>query len=132
LYDSFSEPMRDFLERLDVRYEARGKSPDDDLRAEHPLVRVHPETGRKSLYFDSQWSTRVIGLRRSEGEALLAFLRSYVTDPTYMCRYRWTEGTFAMWDNRCTLHRVASDFVGERVIQRVTVVGEKPVAARSL
>jgi alpha-ketoglutarate-dependent taurine dioxygenase len=46
------------------------------------------------------------------------------------CRYRWTEGTFAMWDNRCTLHRVASDFVGERVIQRVTIAGDKPIAAR--
>jgi taurine dioxygenase len=67
-------------------------------------------------------------LNAAEGEAFLAFLRSYVTDPTFACRYHWSDGTFAMWDNQCTLHRVARDFIGERIINRVTVVGEKPIA----
>jgi taurine dioxygenase len=53
-----------------------------------------------------------------------------VTDPTFSCRYRWSEGTYALWDNRCTIHRVASDFIGERVIQRVTVAGEPLVPVR--
>jgi taurine dioxygenase len=129
LYESFSEPMRAFLGKLHVRYEAA--LPDGDrLVGEHPVVRVHPETGRPSLFFDSQWSTGVVELGADEGAAVLAFLRSYVKDPTYQCRYRWAEGTFAMWDNRCTLHRVASDFVGERIIQRVTVAGEPPVGVR--
>lgn len=129
LYESLSESMREFLEHLSVHYQAKRKNM-EPLAAEHPIVRVHPDTGRKSLFFDSQWSTKVVGLHDSESDALLAFLRGYVKDPTYACRYRWTEGTFAMWDNRCTLHRVASDFVGERVIQRVTVAGVKPVGPR--
>jgi taurine dioxygenase len=121
--------MRELLGRLRVRYEA--SSPDGGrLVAEHPVVRVHPETERPSLFFDSQWSTGVVELGDEESAALLAFLRAYVKDPTYQCRYRWAEGTFAMWDNRCTLHRVASDFVGERIIQRVTVAGEPPVGVR--
>jgi taurine dioxygenase len=126
VYESLSPMMRDFVERLTVVYESGAKGPAGHV-AEHPLVRVHPETGRTSLFFDPMYSTRVSALNAAEGDALLAFLRSYVTDPTFACRYRWTDGTFAMWDNQCTLHRVASDFVGERIIHRVTVAGEKPL-----
>jgi taurine dioxygenase len=129
LYESLSDAMRDFVEGLSVRYEAR-LSDGGRLVGEHPIVRVHPETRRPTLYFDSQWSKAVVQLSKEESDAMLGFLRAYVKDPTFQCRYRWTEGTFAMWDNRCTPHRVASDFVGERIIQRVTVAGERPVGAR--
>jgi taurine dioxygenase len=129
LYESLSTPMRQFLECLSVRYVAWTKD-GNRLVGEHPIVRVHPETDRPSLYFDSQWSKSIIDLSRDESDAVLAFLRSYVKDPTFQCRYHWSEGTFAMWDNRCTVHRVASDFVGERMIQRVTVAGEPPVGLR--
>jgi taurine dioxygenase len=60
---------------------------------------------------------------------VLAFLRAYVTDPNFACRYQWQPGTLAMWDNRCTLHRVANDFVGERIIHRVTLAGDGPIVA---
>jgi len=129
VYESLSPVMRDFVAGLTVVYESGAKGPPGHV-AEHPLVRVHPETGRTCLFFDPMYSTRVLELNDSEGEALLAFLRSYVTDPTFACRYHWTDGTFAMWDNQCTLHRVASDFVGERVIHRVTVAGVKPISPR--
>jgi taurine dioxygenase len=75
------------------------------------------------------YSTRVVELHPTESEALLTFLRVSITDPTFACRYRWADGTFAMWDNRCTMHRVSSDFVGERIIHRVTVAGDAPVRA---
>jgi taurine dioxygenase len=126
LYEALSEPMRTFVEGLQVRYVAWTKD-GVQLVGEHPLVRMHPETNRPSLYFDSQWSKSVIDLNKDESDSLLAFLRSHVKDPTFQCRYHWSEGTFAMWDNRCTVHRVASDFVGERIIQRVTVAGEPPI-----
>ena len=126
VYDSLSTTMRDFVERLTVVYESGARGPAGHV-AEHPLVRIHPETNRKCLFFDPMYSTGVVELNGSEGDALLAFLRSYVTDPTFACRYQWADGTFAMWDNRCTLHRVASDFVGERIINRVTVAGDKPI-----
>ena len=131
LYESFTAPMREFLDRLSVRYVVSTKD-GDRLVGEHPMVRVHPETNRPSLYFDSMYSKGIIELGKDESDAMLGFLRTYVKDPTYQCRYRWSEGTFAMWDNRCTLHRVASDFMGERIIQRVTVAGEAPFGIRSV
>jgi taurine dioxygenase len=128
VYDSLSEPMRAFLASLTVVYDSAVYAP-MDLVAEHPLVRVHPETGRPGLFFDPMYSTRVLELQPSESDAVLRFLRSVITDPTFACRYRWSDGTFAMWDNRCTMHRVSSDFVGERIIHRVTVAGDVPARA---
>ncbi len=125
LYDSFSPALRAFLGGLTVVYDSATRSVPGHV-AEHPLVHVHPESGRTCLLFDPMYSSRVVELRAGESDALLAFLRASVTDPTYACRYRWSDGTFAMWDNRCTLHRVASDFVGERIIHRVTVAGATP------
>jgi taurine dioxygenase len=128
LYDSLSTPMKVFLEQLTVEYDTatRGRP---GLTARHPLVAVHPETGRRSLYFDPMYSTVIPELERGESDAILAYLRSRVADPTLACRHRWSVGDLAMWDNRCTLHRVASDYVGRRVIHRVTVCGEPPEAA---
>jgi taurine dioxygenase len=121
--ESLSDPMQRFLEQLSVRYRSTFGKP-DRLEAVHPLVRAHPETGRKSLYFDPLYARRVPELNPTESDGVLSFLRSYVTDTTFCCRYRWSEGTFAMWDNRCTMHRVASDYVGERIVHRVTLADE--------
>jgi len=128
VYESLSPSMCAFLSGLTVAYDSSVFAP-MQLVAEHPLVRVHPETGRTGLFFDPMYSTHVVELHPSESDALLAFLRSVITDPTFSCRYRWTDGAFAMWDNRCTMHRVSSDFVGERIIHRVTVAGDVPVRA---
>jgi taurine dioxygenase len=129
LLESFSPPMQEFLERLHVRYDPRGKGEMAQV-AEHPLVSLHPDTGRAAFLLDAMWGRRIVELERAESDALLGFLRVHVTDPTFSCRYRWSEGTYALWDNRCTIHRVASDFIGERVIQRVTVAGEPLVPVR--
>jgi len=119
--------VMELVRRLD---NAKVPTSSEDLPTHvHPVVRVHPETGRAGLFFDPMYSTRVIELHPSESDAVLAFLRSAITDPTFACRYRWANGTFAMWDNRCTMHRVSSDFLGERIIQRVTVAGDVPVRA---
>ena len=126
VYESLSATMRDLVDRLTVVYESGAKGPPGHV-AEHPLVRIHPDSGRRCLFFDPMYSTRIAELKQSESDALLTFMRSYITDPTFACRYHWSDGTLAMWDNQCTLHRVASDFVGERVIHRVTVAGEKPI-----
>ena len=65
-------------------------------------------------------------MNATESEALLAYLTKWVANPRFTVRYRWTEGTIAIWDNRCTQHFVLNDFEGERIIQRVTVMGDKP------
>jgi taurine dioxygenase len=125
LYDSFSPALRAFLGELSVTYDSATRGSGGHV-ATHPLVHVHPETARTCLLFDPMYSSRVVELTESESDAVLALLRASVADPTYACRHRWHEGDLAIWDNRCTLHRVASDFVGERVIQRVTVAGTPP------
>jgi hypothetical protein len=99
------------------------------VAAIHPVVRVHPETGRKSLFVNEHFTRRIVELSHQESDALLAFLTSWATRPQFTVRYHWTAGTIAMWDNRCTQHCVLNDFEGDRVIQRVTVMGDKPTAA---
>jgi taurine dioxygenase len=128
VYDSLSPAMREFLRPLTAAYDSAVHAP-PGMAAQHPLVRSHPETGRPSLYFDPMYSTRILELNKAESDSVLAFLRAYIADPTFACRYHWSEGAFAVWDNRCTLHRVASDFVGERIIHRVTVAGDTPIRA---
>jgi taurine dioxygenase len=122
LYDALSEPVRALIDQLSVEYESP-TALGPVLRATHPLAWEHPDTGRRSLRFDPLYARRILGLHRHESDALLAFLRAHVGDPSFACRHRWEDGDFAMWDNRCSLHRVASDYVGRRVIHRVTVAG---------
>ena len=126
VYESLSTPLRELVDGLHVVYDS-GVGRSAGHRAEHPMVRVHPETGRKALFFDPFFSTRVVELSKDESDALLSFLRGYISDPRFACRYHWSAGTLAVWDNRCTLHRVTTDFSGERTVHRVTIAGEKPV-----
>lgn len=122
-FEALSLPMREFLTPLSVLYDSAVRARPGH-QAEHSIVKAHPNWGRPTLYFDPMYSTRIPQLGRIESEAVLQFLRGFVTDPTFACRHRWRNGDIAFWDNRCTLHRVASDFVGERIIQRVTLAGE--------
>ncbi len=89
-------------------------------------MRVHPRTGRKSLYVNRQFTSHIPQLQRSESDALLSFLFSFSEQPQFQCRYRWKEGSIGIWDNRCTQHYVVNDFDGARRIQRVTVLGDLP------
>ena len=126
--EALAPSMREFLRDLTVVYDSAATPQRiTGYVAEHPLVAAHPETGRPALFFDPSYSTQVLELERAESDALLAFLRVHVTDPTFSCRFRWSAGTLAIWDNRCTLHRVINDFSGERAILRVTVNGDPPV-----
>lgn len=127
-YEGLSPPMRDLCDGLTALHDAapHGRS---DLTTIHPVVRVHPVTGRKSLFVNEHFTRRIVEMSHEESDSLLAYLRRWVSNPRFTVRYRWTQGTVAMWDNRCTQHFVINDFEGERVIQRVTVVGDEPRAA---
>jgi taurine dioxygenase len=127
-YDALSQPMKDLCEGLSALHDA-GPHLAPDRRAIHPVVRVHPETGRKSLFVNHHFTRRIVEMSHEESEMLLAFLTRHATEDRFTVRYKWTEGTIAMWDNRCTQHHVLNDFEGERVIQRVTVMGDQPHAA---
>jgi taurine dioxygenase len=127
-YEELSAPMRDFCEGLTALHDAHPHGKPERM-AIHPVVRVHPETGRKSLFVNEHFTRRIVELSHEESAAILAFLTRWVTNPRFTVRYRWTQGTVAMWDNRCTQHCVLNDFEGERVIQRVTVMGDRPEPA---
>jgi taurine dioxygenase len=96
---------------------------------EHPLVRIHPETGGKALYLNFNRLDRIIGLERTESDALLDDLAEEARKPEHHAGHAWTVGDVVVWDNRATMHRVVIDYpVGEkRVMQRVLIEGERPV-----
>ncbi len=98
-------------------------------KAEHPVVRTHPVSGRKSLFVNSMFTTQILGLPKAESDAILAFLFDHVKNPQFQCRFRWEKDSVAFWDNRCTQHYAVWDyFPNVRSGYRVTVRGERPVA----
>ena len=127
-YEELSQPLKDLCEGLSALHDA---SPHyhPERKAVHPVVRVHPVTGRKSLFVNEHFTRRIVELSDEESDALLRYLVRHATRDRFSVRYRWSEGTIAMWDNRCTQHHVLNDFEGERVIQRVTVMGDRPAPA---
>jgi taurine dioxygenase len=94
---------------------------------EHPIVRTHPETGRKTLYVNVAFTRSVVGMDDAEGQRLLRRLYRQSTIVDVQCRFRWQPGSVAFWDNRATQHVVSNDFLpAKRVMERVTIVGDKP------
>lgn len=127
-YDELSEPMRALCDGLTALHDASPHLAPDKMHI-HPVVRVHPETGKRSLFVNEHFTRRIVELSDAESTMLLTYLSQWIHQPRFTVRYRWHPGTVAMWDNRCTQHNVLNDFVGERVIQRVTVMGDDPQPA---
>lgn len=124
-YDALSAPLRDLCDGLTALHDAtpHGKP---ETNAIHPVVRTHPVTGRKSLFVNEHFTRRIVELSHEESELLLGHLARWIVQPRFCVRYRWQKGTIAIWDNRCTQHFVVGDFDEQRIIQRVTVMGDKP------
>jgi len=95
--------------------------------AEHPVVRTHPETGRKGLFINRSYTQRFSGMTAEESRPLLDFLLAHATRPEFTCRFRWENGSVTVWDNRCALHIAVND-VREfpRIMHRVQMVGDRP------
>ena len=150
-YEALSPVMKDILEGLTALHTAgrsygkAGKfagsnastksmqidaSEDAEAEIEHPIVRVHPETGRKALYVNPNYTLRIKGMAEDESAAILNFLYAHMVRDEFTCRFRWTPGAVAIWDNRVTMHRAVNDYDGSRrVMHRVTIAGDRPVAA---
>jgi taurine dioxygenase len=98
----------------------------------HPVVRVHPETGRKALFVNESFTRHVDGMTESESRALLGYLFEQARTPEYQVRFAWSEGAVAMWDNRSTVHYAVADYYPRhRLMHRVTVL-ERPRAAEAV
>ena len=98
-----------------------------DYEAEHPVVRTHPETGRKALYVSRSHTVRFRGMSEEESRPLVDVLQAHQTRPEVTCRVRWAPGTLTVWDNRCTQHNAINDYHGQRRrMRRLTVGPQKP------
>ncbi|HEX7198019.1 MAG TPA: TauD/TfdA family dioxygenase [Dongiaceae bacterium] len=105
-------------------------NPEADREIAHPVVRLHPESGRKALFVNAIYTTRFEDMSEAESRPLLDFLFEHVQRPEFACRFRWAEGSLAVWDNRCTVHYAVNDYDGSRrLMHRTTVAGERPMAA---
>jgi taurine dioxygenase len=97
------------------------------LVANHPAVRTHPETGRKSLYVNRAHTVSFAGMTEEESAPLLEFLFRHQIRPEFTCRFHWTPGALAIWDNRCAQHYAVNDYAGHRrIMQRITLAGGVP------
>jgi taurine dioxygenase len=141
-YEALSPAMRDMLEPLravnssaladvsktreDRRLET-GEMDDRAYEAVHPVVRTHPETGRKALYVNVAHTARFVGMTEKESRPLLEFLFQHQVRPEFTCRFRWEVGSLALWDNRCVQHNPVNDYHGHRrVMHRITLEGDTP------
>ena len=94
----------------------------------HPVVRTHPETGRKALFLNDHYVLRFDGMSAEESMPLLDYLWRHAIRPEFTCRFRWRNGSLALWDNRCLLHGPIDDYFGQRRrLWRVTIGGDRPV-----
>jgi taurine dioxygenase len=141
-YESLSEGLRAILQTLqgvnssakaDVsktredRMKTDGKSDVREYVAEHPVVRTHPETGRRALYVNIAHTARFSSMTEEESAPLLAFLFRHQVKADFTCRFRWRPGSLAFWDNRCAQHNPVNDYHGHRrVMHRITLAGERP------
>ncbi len=141
-YERLSPPLQRLCDELHAVHHnflpiARGELPgalkkqfqSQDIRSVHPVVRVHPESGEKALFVNPNFTSHIVELSRAEGNHLLALLYEQIASPAYTCRFRWTPGSIAFWDNRATCHLVPTDVPpGERrSMQRITLAGDLPV-----
>lgn len=141
-YEQLSEPLRTLcdglhavhhnalpIERGELTSELRGQFMSREIRAVHPVVRVHPETGERALFVNPNFTSHIVELSRREGGHILEMLYEHMANASFTCRFRWEPGSIAFWDNRATAHLVPTDVPAgmHRSMQRITLAGELTV-----
>ena len=142
-YETLSEPLRNFLDGLTaINSAAKGSASktragritdsgtgllEETMQAEHPVVRTHPETGRKALFVNIGHTVRFAGMTEEESVPILDFLYRHQIKPEFVCRFIWTPGSLVFWDNRCSQHYPVNDYHGHtRLLHRITLKGDRP------
>jgi taurine dioxygenase len=134
-YDTLSPRMKAYLEGMtavhDGEHVYRSMTTDPNKRFpcnSHPIVRTHPVTGRKALFVNSSYTTRIDGVSKEESDAVLGYLYQHCMNPNFQVRFRWRAHSVAFWDNRCLQHLAVWDYFPQlRSGYRVTLKGERPV-----
>jgi taurine dioxygenase len=122
-----SSAKADVSKTREDRMRSDGRRDAHDYEAVHPVVRTHPETGRRSLYVNVAHTTRFEGMTEDESAPLLDYLFRHQVRPEFTCRFQWDVGCLALWDNRCALHNPVNDYHGyRRRMHRVTLAGDRP------
>jgi taurine dioxygenase len=142
-YEGLSQPMKDFLDNLSAEHdfsygfkeslaEPGGREKlKDAVKANppviHPVIRIHPESGKKVIFVNSLFTTKILDLPSSESRSILNFLYDHVKTPEFTCRFNWEPNSIAFWDNRSTQHKPVNDyFPAHRMLERITIDGDKP------
>ncbi len=142
-YETLSDGMKTMLAPLNALNSAANQAASDTRKdriedsgkdastrqteAVHPVVRTHPETGRKALYVNRAHTVRFDGMTEAESAPLLAYLFAHQIGEEFTCRFRWSPGAIAFWDNRCTQHYPVNDYAGhKRLLHRITLKGDAP------
>ena len=135
-YEALSKPIRKLIDGLtavhDGEHVYRRRYGVDDTgktftRSEHPIVRTHPETGKKGLFINRTFTTCIVGLRKQESDAILEMLYRHIETPEFSVRFKWQSNSIAFWDNRCVQHQALWDYYpNTRYGHRVTICGDRP------
>ena len=142
-YDGLSPQMQTFLSGLDAVHdfsygfkeslaeeggrERLAQAVADNQPVVHPVVRTHPESGKKVIFVNALFTTHIVGLPADESRAILQFLYQHCITPEYTCRFSWDVDCIAMWDNRSTQHKPVNDyFPAHRSLQRIVIDGDRP------
>jgi len=144
-FEALSRPLRELVSRLTAvhsfaknftpeRFQVMGMGDRVDaqyaehLPVSHPVARTNPATERKALFVNQDFTTHIEGLSHRESDTLLHFLFEHMSQPQFQLRWRWQQGSVALWDNRWTQHCAVADYYpNRRVVRRATIVGERPV-----
>jgi taurine dioxygenase len=136
-YEALSEPVRAMIDGLSAEHSAYKTLPllgggntgylQEEMRSIHPVVRVHPETGRKALFVNELWTETIVGVSPHESDCLLRMLWDHAARPEFTMRWQWQVGDLVLWDNRSFQHYAVRDYQGTRVLQKGYVQGDRPL-----
>ena len=142
-YERLSEKMKHFLDGLYAVHDFRhgfkesleesggagrlAQAVNDNPPVEHPVIQIHPESGKKVIFVNSLFTTHIVGITQAESRAILDFLFEHIKMPEFTCRFSWEPNCIALWDNRSTQHKPINDyFPAHRKLHRITIYGDLP------